>query len=329
MHIPYNGAALRARICPVVVASAALFVTLSGHAQTYPAKPVRVIVPFAAGGGSDFIARQISAKLSENLGQQFVVDNRGGAGGMIGIEMTAKAPPDGYTLMIMSASFSATAATNKPAFDPMHTIIAIAEIGFSPFVLMMHPSLPANNMKELIALAQAKPGQVIYASSGSGSVTHLATELIASMAKIKMIHVPYKGVAPALNDLIGGQVHFTFGSYSTAVGFIKSGRLRALASTSANRSIMLPELPTIAETLPGYEVELWFGVMAPKGTPPAAIDRLNATVNTILRDANMKKNLGSQGMTPSGGTPARFGERIRKDYDRWVKVVKEARIKVE
>lgn len=302
---------------------------LAQNVPAYPDRPVRVIVPFAPGGGSDFIARQISAKLSEHLGQQFVVDNRGGAGGMIGIEMTAKAPPDGYTIMIMSASFSATAATNKPAFDPMRAITAVVEIGFSPFVLMMHPSLPAKNFKELIALARAKPGHVIYASSGAGSVTHLATELIASMANIQMIHVPYKGVAPALHDLIGGQVHFTFGSYSTAEGFVKSGRLRALASTSAKRFSLLPELPTIAETLPGYEVELWFGVMAPTGTPPAIIGRLNATVNAILRDVEMKKNLESHGMTTAGGTPARFAERMGKDYDRWVEVVRRAAIKAE
>ena len=296
-------------------------------AQAYPTRTVRVIVPFAAGGGSDFIARQISAKLSENLGQQFVVDNRGGAGGLIGIEMTAKAPPDGYTLMIMSASFSATAAANKPAFDPINSIIPVIEIGSSPFVLMLHPSLPANNLKELIALAKGKPGQILYGSSGVGGVTHLATELMASMAKITLVHVPYKGVAPALTDLISGQIHFTFGSYSTAQGPVKSGRLRALSITGGQRHKMLPKVPTIAETLPGYDVELWFGVMAPKGTPPAVIDRLNATLNKILQDAEMKKNLDSQGMTPSGGTPAHFGERIRKDYDRWVEIVSEAKIK--
>lgn len=295
----------------------------------YPDRPVRVIVPFAPGGGSDFVAREVSAKLSGQLAQQFVVDNRGGAGGMIGIELTAKAPPDGYIIMIMSASFSATAATNRPGFDPINTIVGVAEIGFSPFVLMMHPSLPARNVKELIALAAAKPGQIIYASSGIGSVTHLATELIASMAKITMIHVPYKGVAPALTDLLAGQVHFTFGSYPTAEGHIKSGRLRALAVTGAKRSTMLPDLPAIAETLPGYNVELWFGVMAPRGTPPGVIERLNSAVNKILVDPEMKKNLDSQGMTPSGGPPEKFGERIRRDYDRWVKVIKAARIKVE
>lgn len=301
--------------------------TGSGHA--YPVKPVRVIVPFAAGGGSDFIARRVSARLSENLGQQFPVDNRGGAGGMIGIEMTAKAPPDGYTLMIMSASFSATAAANKPSFDPIHSIAPVIEIGSSPFVLIMHPSVPAGSMKDLFALARAKPGQILYGSSGPGGVTHLATELMASMAKVKLVHVPYKGVAPALIDLLGGQIHFTFGAYSTAEAHVKSGRLRALSIAGGQRHKLLPNLPTIAETLPGFDVELWFGVMAPTGTPPAVIDRLNATLNKILQDAEMRKNLESQGMTPSGGTPQKFGARIRKDYDSWVKVVAEANIRPE
>jgi tripartite-type tricarboxylate transporter receptor subunit TctC len=303
--------------------------TSTGSGQAYPTKPVRVIVPFAAGGGSDFIARRVSARLSENLGQQFLVDNRGGAGGMIGIEMTAKAPPDGYTLMIMSASFSASAATNKPSFDPINSIAPVIEIGSSPFVLIMHPSVPAASMMDLFALARAKPGEVIYGSSGSGGVTHLATELMASRAKIKLVHVPYKGVAPAMTDLLGGQIHFTLGAYSTAEAQLKSGRLRALSIASGQRHKLLPNVPTIAETLPGFDVELWFGVMAPAATPPAVIDRLNATLNKILQDAEMRKNLESQGMTPSGGTPQHFGARIRKDYDNWVKVVAEANIKSE
>ena len=317
-------------VCHVVLMTLAAWgPSRDSSAQAYPTKPVRVIVPFPAGGGSDFVARRVSAKLSENLGQQFPVDNRGGAGGMIGIEMTAKAPPDGYTLMIMSASFAASAATNKPAFDPINSIAPVVEIGSSPLVLIMHPSVPAGSMKDLLALARAKPMQVLYGSSGPGGVPHLATELMASQARVKLVHVGYKGVVPALTDLLGGQIHFTFANYSIVEGHMKSGRLRALSITGAQRHKLLPNVPTISETLPGFEVELWYGVMVPTGTPAAVVDRLNATLNRILEDAEMRKNLESQGMTPTGGTPQKFGARMRKDYDNWVKVVKDSKITVE
>lgn len=307
--------------------AAALAACSPALAQTYPTKPVRVIVPFAAGGGSDFVARQVAAKLAESLGQQFLVDNRGGAGGLIGIELTAKAPADGYTLMIMSASFSATAATNRPAFDPINTIGPIGAIGSSPFVVLMHPSVPAADLKALIALARAKPEQVIYASSGNGSLTHLTFELLASMAKVKLTHVPYKGVAPSLTDLIAGQTHLTLGAYSTAEPHLKSGRLRALVVTGAQRSRLLPDVPAAAETLPGLDVELWFGLMAPARTPAAIVDRLNRALNALLEDAAMNKYLANQGLTSSSGTPQKFGERIRRDYENWVKVVRDAGIK--
>ena len=309
-------------------AGASLF-ALPAVAQTYPSKPVRVIVPFAPGGGSDITARQVSQKLSEQLGQQFVVDNRGGAGGIIGMEITAKSVPDGYTIMIMSGSFSASAATHKPAFDPINTIIPVIEVGFTPFVLSVHPSVPAKNTREFIALARAKPGELIYASSGAGGLTHLATELMSSMAKIKMIHVPYKSTGPAMTDVLAGQCQLIVGSLLPTVPFFQTGKLRPLAVTTAKRWYSLPDVPTMAETLPGYEVELWFGVMAPKGTPPATIERLNTAVNRFLQEPEMKKNLDAQGMIPSGGTPEKFGQRIRKDYERWLRVVKEAGIKAE
>jgi tripartite-type tricarboxylate transporter receptor subunit TctC len=299
------------------------------QAQNYPAKPVRVIVPFAPGGGSDLTARQVSAKFTELLKQQFVVDNRGGAGGLIGMEMTAKSVPDGYTIMIMSGSFSATSATHQPAFDPINNIVPVAEVGFTPFVLSVHPSLPSKTTKELLALARSKPGQMVYASSGIGGLTHLATELMASMAKIKMVHVPYKSTGAAMTDLLSGQCQLIVGSLLPTVPHFETGRLRPLAVTTAKRWYSLPNVPTMAEALPGYEVELWFGVMAPKGTPQPIIDQLNATVNRMLQGADMKANLDKQGMVASGGTPAKFGERIRKDYSNWVKVIKEAGIKAE
>jgi tripartite-type tricarboxylate transporter receptor subunit TctC len=301
----------------------------SATAQTYPAKIVRVIVPFAPGGGSDITARQVSAKLTAELGQQFVVDNRGGAGGIIGMEMTAKAPADGYTIMIMSGSFSATSATHKPAFDPINSIVAVAEVGITPFVLTVHPSLPAKTAKELLALARARPGELAYASTGVGGITHLATELMTSMAKVKMTHVPYKGTGAAMTDLLSGQAPVIVGSLLPVVPHVSSGKLRALAVTTEKRWYSLPNVPTLGETLTGYDVELWFGVMAPRGTPKFAIDRVNAVVNKMLQDPEMKKNLDSQGMIGTGGAPEKFDARIRKDYERWVRVVKESNIKAE
>ncbi len=298
-------------------------------AQQYPVKPVRVIVPFAPGGGSDITARQFSAKLTEALGQQFVVDNRGGAGGIIGMEMVAKAVPDGYVLMMMSGSFSATAATHKPPFDPIVNIVPVAEFGITPFVLAVHPSLPVKTTKELIALAKAKPGQLVYASSGVGGLTHLSTELFLSMTKTKMIHVPYKSTGAAMTDLLSGQAPIIVGSLLPVVPHLSTGKLRALGVTTAQRWYSLPNVPTIAETLPGYDVELWFGAMAPKGTPPEIIARVNDAINKALQAPDMKKNLEAQGLTATGGTPQKFGERINREYARWVKVVQEGNIKAE
>lgn len=298
-------------------------------AQQYPAKPVRVIVPFAPGGGSDLTARQVSAKFGELLKQQFVVENRGGAAGLIGMEATAKATPDGYTIMIMSGSFSATSATHKPAFDPINAIVPVAEVGYTPFVLSVHPSLPSKTTKELLALARAKPGEMVFASSGVGGLTHLATELMNNMAKVKMVHVPYKSTGAAMADLLSGRAQLIVGSLLPTLPHFKTGKLRPLAVTTAKRWYSLPQVPTMAETLPGYEVELWFGVMTPRGTPPAVIDQLNSAVNRMLQASDMKANLDKQGMVPSGGPPAKFGERIRKDYEGWVKVIREAGIKPE
>jgi len=299
------------------------------QAQQYPTKPVRVIVPFAPGGGSDITARQVSAQLSKILGQQFVADNRGGAGGLIGMELTAKAPPDGYTIMMMSASFAATSALHKPSFDPINSIVPIAEFGFTPFVLTVHPSLPVKTTKQLIAMAGAKRDQLSYASTGIGGITHLATELFANMAKVKMVNVPYKSTGAAVSDLLSGQVPVIVGSLLPLVPHFNSGKLRPLAVTTAKRWYTLPNVPTVAETVPGYEVELWFGSMAPRGTPQAIIDRLNAGVNRALREPDLKKKLETQGMNTVGGTPQQFDARIRKEYARWVKVIADAKIKVE
>ena len=298
-------------------------------AQKYPTKPVRVIVPFAPGGGSDITARVFSNKLSEYLGQQFIVDNRGGAGGLIGMELTSRSPADGYVIMMMSASFSATSAVQKPAFDPINSIVAVAEFGYTPFVLTIHPSLPAKTTKELIGLARTTKGGLSYAGTGTGGATHLATELFSSMAKIKMVAIQYKSTGAAMSDLLSGQVPVIVGSLLPVTPHIGTGRLRALAVTTDKRWHTLPNIPTVAETLPGYEVVLWFGAMTPRGTPQPIIDQLNAGINKALQSPEIKKNLAQDGMVPSGGKPQAFGDRIRKDYDRWTKVVKEAGIKIE
>ena len=308
---------------------AALLGAGAAQAQQYPTKVVRVIVPFAPGGGSDITARVFSAKLSEYLGQQFIVDNRGGAAGLIGMELTAKAPPDGYTIMMMSASFSATSAVQRPAFDPINSIVAVCEFGYTPFVLAIHPSLPAKTTKELIGLARTTKGGLSYAGTGTGGATHLATELFSSMANIKMVAIQYKSTGAAMSDLLGGQVPVIVGSLLPVTPHIAAGKLRGLAVTTAKRWHTVPDIPTVAETVPGYEVVLWFGTMAPRGTPQPIIERLNGAVNKALGDASVKKSLGQDGMIASGGTPQQFDDRIRKEFARWDKVVKERGIKPE
>lgn len=298
-------------------------------AQTYPNKAVRVIVPFAPGGGSDITARQVSAKLGEIFKQQFIVDNRAGAGGIVGMELVAKSPADGYTIMMMSGSFSATSATHKPAFDPVNTIPGVAEFGITPFVLTVHPSLPSKTTKDLIALARAKPGDLTYATSGMGGLTHMATELLLNMTNTQMVGVHYKSTGAAMTDLLSGQAPIIVGSLLPIVPHVKTGKLRALAVTTEKRWYALPDVPTVGDSIPGYAVELWFGTMAHRNTPAPIVDALNGAINKILLEPEMKKNLEQQGMTATGGTPAKFNERIQREYQRWVKVVKERNIVVK
>ncbi len=313
----------------VALLIAALCPTLAA-AQAYPAKIVRVIVPFAPGGGSDITARQVSAKLTDQFKQQFVVDNRGGAAGIIGMEMVAKAPTDGYTIMMMSGSFSATAATHRPAFDPVNSIPGVAEFGITPFLVTVHPSLPPKTAKELIAMAKAKPGALTYATSGMGGLTHMATELLLSMTGTQMLGVHYKSTGAAMTDLLSGQAPIIVGSLLPIVPHAgPGGKLRVLAVTTAKHWYSLPNVPTLAETVPGYEVELWFGAMAPRGTPQPVIDALNSAINKILQEPEMKKNLDAQGMVPTGGTPQQFNDRIQREYARWTKVVKDRGIKMQ
>jgi tripartite-type tricarboxylate transporter receptor subunit TctC len=296
----------------------------------YPTKPVRIVAPFAPGGGTDFIARLIAQRLSGRLGQQFIVENKPGAGGNLGAELAVKSAPDGYTLLLISGSYTVNPSLYKLSFDPVNDISAIIQLSQGPFVIAVHPSLPARTLKELIDAAKQEPGKLSYGSSGSGSITHLAAELFLDMAGAKIVHVPYKGTGPALNDTIAGNVQVIFGSVSTTLQFIKSGRLRGLAVTTAKRIPAAPELPTVAEAgIPGYEVVLWHGLIGPGGIPRTVLDRLNREANLALQAKDMETLLATDGVAPAGGSPEQFLAVIRGDIERWRKVVQQANVKVE
>ena len=313
-----------------VIFALGIFAAGIASAQQYPTKPVHVIVPFAPGGGSDFIGRFIAQKLSERLGQQFIVDNRPGAGGNLGAEMAVKSAADGYTLLLISGSYTVNPSLYKLPYDSGNDISPIIQLSQGPYVVAVHPSVPVKTLKELIDLAKKQPDKLSYASAGQGSITHLASELFLDMAKIKIVHIPYKGTGPALNDAIAGNVQLIFGSVSTSLQHIKSGRLRGLAVTTSKRISAAPELPTVAEAgVPGYEVILWHGLVGPKGIPKSIVDRLNSEAGQILKAKAMEDLLAADGVTPAGGTPEQFQALIKTDIERWRKVVERAGIKVE
>jgi tripartite-type tricarboxylate transporter receptor subunit TctC len=313
----------------LILALAAVLTSAVAFAQQYPTKPVKVIVPFAPGGGSDIAARGLTTKLQEVLGQPFPIENKGGAGGLVGTELAARAPNDGYTILIMSDSFPVLAATHKPAWDPMTALVPVAQISGAPFGLILHPSVPANSVKEFIALAKSKPGAFSYGSSGNGGLTYLISEMFSDMADIKMVHVPYKSTGAAMPDFLNGTIQVYVGNVSPLLQHINQGKLKLLAVTNKERWPLLPNVPTIGETLPGFEADPWFGLFAPKGTPQAAIDRLNEAVNKASADEAVKKNFEGQGMLPRAGSPAQFQAIVRKDYERWVKVVQKIGFKPE
>ena len=306
--------------------------TMAGVAwgQGYPVKPVRIIVPFAPGGGNDFIGRLVAQKLSESLGQQFVVDNRPGAGGVLGMELGVKARPDGYTLSLVGGSYPVNANLYKLAYDPITDITPIIQISQGPFIVVVHPSTPARTLKELFALARAKPGVVNYASHGTGGIGHLATELLLNMAQVRMVHVPYKGTGPALTETIAGQTSVLLGSVAPTLPQVKNGRLRALAVTTRSRIAAAPDIPTVIEAaLPGYEVVLWHGLAGPKELPKSIVERINVAVNRSLRSPEMVEKLAADGVSPAGGNPERFMEQIRRDIEVWRKVVQLTSAKAE
>jgi len=298
--------------------------------QQYPSKPVRIIVPFAPGGGSDFIARFIAQKLSASLGSQVIVENKPGAGGVIGIELGIKSPADGYTLVLIASSYTVNPSVYKLNFDPVADITPIVQISQGPLLIVVNPSVPAKTVRDLIEMAKKKPGDLNFASPGQGSVIHMATEYFDNMARIKMSHIPYKGTGPALTDTISGQTSVLFSSTATALPHVKSGRLKAIAVTTPKRIPALPDVPTVAESgLPGYEVVLWHGLIGPKGLPKAVVDSINGEVNKTLQQKETAAQLENDGVAPAGGTPEQFAAQIKKEIGVWRKVAADAGVKQE
>ncbi|HXM82259.1 MAG TPA: tripartite tricarboxylate transporter substrate binding protein [Burkholderiales bacterium] len=299
-------------------------------AQQYPTKPVRIIVPFAPGGGSDFIARFTAQRLTAALGSQVIVENRPGAGGLLGIESGVKADPDGYTLTLIASSYTVNPALYPIKFDPLNDITPVIQLSQGPMLVVVNPKVPVKTTKELIALAKSKPGQISFASAGQGSITHMAAELFISMAGIKMNHIPYKGTGPALTDTLGGQTDVFFSTTATALPHVKAGRLRAIAVTTAKRLPAEPDVPTIAESgVPGYDVAIWHGLIAPKGLARPVLERINTEVNKILKLKATADQLQTDGVLPAGGTPEQFREQIRKELELWRKVVAATGVKAE
>ncbi len=310
--------------------SAAL-ISMPACAQTYPSKPVRLVVPFVAGGPTDIQGRLLGEKLTQRLGQQFIIDNRGGANGNIGMELTAKAPPDGYTIVIATVgTWAVNPSVYKMPFDVIKDFAPIAQVFSSPGVLVVHPSVPVRNVKELIALAKSKPGKLDYGSSGVGGFGHISGALFTLMTNTQMVHIPYKSSAPSLTDLIAGQIQVLFNNAVATVPFIKSGQTRALAVTSLKRMRALSDLPTIDEAgVKGYDNSSWSAVAAPAGTPKEIIAKLNAELNQILTLPDVIERSAAVGGDAVGGTPAQFGDYLKSEIAKFARVVKEAKISAQ
>jgi tripartite-type tricarboxylate transporter receptor subunit TctC len=299
-------------------------------AQSYPNHPIKVIVPWPPGQATDVAARMVSERLTPALGQPVVIDNRGGAGGVIGCETAAKSPADGYTLVAGSSGpISISPNVQKVAYDPLKDFAPISLLAINPFMLVVNPSIPAKDVKQLIALLKASPGKYSFASSGSGATSHLMSVLFNSMAGVEVVHVPYKGSSQSITDVVSGQIAFTIETVPAVQGLVQAGKLRALGATSLTRAAAMPDVPTIAETLPGYEMFGWIGLMAPSGTPPAITDRVSAETQKIMQDPEIRKRFLAAGMEPAGNTPAQFAEFLRKQNDRYGSIVKQAHVKLD
>ena len=310
---------------------AALVFSHARAQPTYPDHPVRIVVPYAPGGGTDLTTRLIAQRLTGRLGKSVVVENRPGGAGNLGVEVVARSAPDGYTLLMAGLSFAVNPALfAKLNFDAIEDFEAVSLVAKVPLVVVVHPSVKANSIPELIALAKANPGRLNYASGGIGTANHVAGELFKYMAKVDIVHVPYKGGGPALSDVTGGQVQILFNTMTSTVGFIKSGKLRGLAVTGTQRLPVTPELPTVAESgLPGFEVSAWFGVMAPAKTPQAIVKRLNEEIVAITRSAEARESFAQQSAEPVGSTPQAFAAHVRGEIDKWTKVARAANLKAE
>jgi tripartite-type tricarboxylate transporter receptor subunit TctC len=302
---------------------------IDAHAQAYPTKPIRLIVPYPPGGGTDIVARLLSLKLTDTLGQQVVIDNRGGANAIIGTELGAKSPPDGYTLLFAlpaNVAVNPSLYANLP-FDPIRDFAPIAQLNTFPMLLVAHPSLPVTSVSDLVQLARSRPGQLNFASSGEGGGPHLAMELLKSMTKTNITHIPYKGGGPATNDLIAGQVQVMTGTLMSTLPFVKANRLRALGVTSARRSQAAPDIPAVGETLKGYDFSNWHGILAPRGTPAAIVEKLSVEIRKILQSNDVRERLASQGAEPVYGNPDDFMKLIKSEMVKYQLLLNNAGIR--
>lgn len=307
----------------LLVVCIGMLTPLWAWAQEWPARPIRLIVPFAAGGSSDTVSRLLAQKLTASLGQQVVLENRAGAGGNIGMDAAAKAAPDGYTFLFAAGSAAINPSLyDKLPFDPLKDLVPVSHVCHVNGILVVHPNVPARTLKDFIDLARSRPDAINYASAGAGTVPHLAGEMFKSMARVNLTHVPYKGSGPALQDLLGGQVQAMFANMPGTLQHVKADKLRVLAVTGARRSPLLPDVPAIAELIPGYSASTWFGVFAPAGTPAAIIGRVNAEIGKALAAPDLLATLRAEGAEPVGGSPEQFGQFFREEVARWAPVVK-------
>lgn len=309
--------------CAVLISS----VAFAASADKYPTKPIRMISPFAAGGGTDLLGRLIGARMAESLGQPVVVDNRPGAGGAIGSEIAARSEPDGYTLIIVSATYAAASAYRPPPFDPINDIQAVIHLGTTGLLFAVHPSLPVKNIAELIAHAKANPGKLNFGTVGAGSNVHLALELFKLMTKTNFVDIAYKGGAPAMTALVSGEIPVTAMSIVPSMPHVKSGRVRALAVSTAKRSAYLPDVPAVSETVPGYEASHWYGMWGPKGLPKPILTRWNQGVGKVIQTDEVQSRMKAEGLEPGGGPPEAFQRIIKHDIEKWRRVIREANIK--
>jgi tripartite-type tricarboxylate transporter receptor subunit TctC len=326
--------AIRFTLLALSAAAACLSVTFAVAAkngvESYPTKPLRIVVAFPPASSNDMLARFIAAKVTERWSRQVIVDNRAGANGIIGTDVAARATPDGYTFLVVSTSHTMNAAVYKLPFDPVKSFVGVSMIGAGPNMLAAHPSFPASSVKELIALAKLKPGQIGYATSGTGGINHFGGELLARTAGVKLLHVPYKGGAPAMTDVIGGHVPLIVCTMPLCVPQVKAGRIKPLGVGGAQRSALLPEVPTIAESgAPGYEFTVWWGMLAPVGTPPAIVEKMNAEVASILRTPEAQQKLGTEGAEPKPMPSAEFSKLLASETDKWIRIAREAGITSE